>query len=62
MIQLPLPPTGSTANVDKIQDKNHPEISYIGIATQMGDGSWRCLANIGDMLCIVEVQIKTSKL
>lgn len=44
-------------DVDGIQDPNH-DITYIGKATRMDDGTWRCLANAGGSLCIVEVNIK----
>jgi hypothetical protein len=32
-------------------------IRYIGKAVLMGDGTWRCLANVGGALCRVEVKI-----
>ena len=34
------------------------QISYIGKATKQLDGSWRCLANVGGKLCLVEIKIK----
>lgn len=33
-------------------------IMYIGKATRQEDGTWRCLANVGGALCLVEVSIK----
>ena len=32
-------------------------VEYIGTAKQQPDGTWRCLANVGGALCIVEVKI-----
>ena len=32
-------------DVDGMNDPNH-DITYIGKATQMDDGTWRCLANV----------------
>ena len=43
-------------DVDGIKDPNY-EITYIGKATQMDDGTWRCLANVEGALCLVEVKI-----
>lgn len=44
-------------SVDGLED---PEtgIQYWGIATKQPDGTWRCLANVNDHLCVVEVNIK----
>ena len=32
-------------------------IEYIGKAHRQPDGTWRCLANVGGALCLVEVKI-----
>jgi hypothetical protein len=32
-------------------------VVFIGKAKQQSDGTWRCLANVGGALCIVEVKI-----
>ncbi|MCK9567558.1 hypothetical protein M0R72_01250 [Candidatus Pacearchaeota archaeon] len=47
-------------NVDGMHDPNH-DITYIGKATKMEDGTWRCLANVEGALCLVEVNIRPSK-
>jgi len=47
-------------DVDGMADPNH-DITYIGKATKMEDGTWRCLANVEGALCLVEVNIKPSK-
>lgn len=41
-------------DVDGMADRNHPEISFIGKATLMTNGKWRCLANVSGMMCLVE--------
>ncbi len=44
--------------VDGMRDPKRPEIRYVGIAARQPDGTWRCLAIIGDgLLCSVEVKI-----
>ena len=43
-------------DVDGMADHKH-NIIYIGKATKMEDGTWRCLANVGGSLCLVEVNI-----
>jgi hypothetical protein len=37
-------------------------VRFIGKATQQFDGKWRCLADVGGALCIVEVNIKFESL
>jgi hypothetical protein len=32
-------------------------IRYLGEAALMGDGSWRCLADVGGCLCVVELRL-----
>ena len=44
-------------DVDGMADPNH-NITYIGKATKMEDGTWRCLANVEGALCLVEVNIR----
>lgn len=39
---------------DHVDDKG---IRYIGKARRQSDGTWRCLANVGGALCLVEVKI-----
>lgn len=34
-----------------------PGLVLMGTATKMQDGTWRCLANVGGALCLVEVSI-----
>jgi len=57
MKQLQLLTTGEIADVDGMVDRKREGISYIGQATKQFDGTWRCLANVGGMLCLVEVKI-----
>jgi len=56
--QLSLPPTGEKINVHNMMDRKHEAIRYIGEATKQFDGTWRCLADIGGMLCLVEVKVR----
>jgi hypothetical protein len=44
-------------DIDKYLDEDL-QIEYLGKATKQLDGSWRCLANVGGKLCLVEVKIK----
>ena len=32
-------------------------IRFLGDAEQQFDGTWRCLANVGGALCLVEVRV-----
>lgn len=51
------PPT--QIDVDKrIDEESDGAISYIGNATLQPDGTWRCLANVGGALCLVEVKLR----
>jgi hypothetical protein len=54
-------PTNMTLDVDGMKDPNK-DITYIGKATQMDDGTWRCLANVAGALCLVEVNINQKEL
>lgn len=47
--------TGKEINVDKMVDSRGVE--FIGFASEMSDGSWRALANVGGAFCIVEVKV-----
>lgn len=44
-------------DINGVEDPKH-HIKYIGKATQMEDGTWRCMANVEGNLCLVEVNIK----
>jgi hypothetical protein len=46
--------------VDGIKDSKR-DITYIGNATKMEDGTWRCLANVEGQLAVVEVSINFNK-
>jgi hypothetical protein len=50
----------SELDVDGMKDPNH-DITYMGKATRMDDGTWRCLANVEGALCLVEVDVNLSK-
>jgi hypothetical protein len=47
--------TGTEINVDGMHDAKG--VRFLGKATLMGDGTWRCLADVGGALCRVEVKI-----
>lgn len=36
-------------------------IQYFGKAGLQPDGTWRCLANVGGALCVVEVSIRETQ-
>lgn len=44
-------------DVDGIIDPRHPGVQYWGKATRQNDGTWRCMANVEGMLCLVEISI-----
>jgi hypothetical protein len=44
-------------DVDGIIDPFRLGIQYLGKATRQANGTWRCLANVGGALCLVEVSI-----
>ena len=44
-------------NIDRMMDHKN-NIQYLGKATLQFDGTWRVLANVEGMLCLVEVSIK----
>ncbi len=58
----PAPPTrtGKKVNVQGRMDEARG-IEYLGDAWEMSDGTWRCLANVRGMLCLVEVTITELK-
>ena len=44
-------------DVDGVVDET-ANIRYIGKALRLFDGRWRCLADVGGALCIVEVTVR----
>lgn len=52
-----LPFYGATIDVDGVQDPRCPEIQYWGKATHVFDNVYRCYANVGGNLCIVEITV-----
>jgi hypothetical protein len=44
-------------DVDGLVDET-TGVSYIGKARRVFGGQWRCLANVGGALCLVEVRIR----
>lgn len=55
--QLPLPFYGETIDVDGITDPQCDSITYWGKATCVFDNVYRCYANVGGNLCIVEITV-----
>lgn len=56
--QLPLPePFHKTVDLDGVVGKRKDKISYIGTFTEQPNGLYRGLANVGGMLCLVEVNL-----
>lgn len=56
MTQLELRPSNpKEVDVDGMMDRKG--VIFLGKATQQFDGTWRCLANVGGALCLVEVKI-----
>lgn len=55
--QLPLPFYGKTIDVDGVRDPKCIEITYWGKATCVFDNVYRCYADVGGNLCIVEVTV-----
>lgn len=55
---MPLPFTPREIDVDGMTDERDGGfIEFYGKATSQPDGTWRCLANVGGTLCVVEVTI-----
>ena len=50
-----------TVTVDGMYDPKHPEIQYWGKASRQADGRYKCYANVGGLLCVVEVSIRFSE-
>ena len=48
---------GTEFSCDGMRDSKDPEIEYIGKATRLPNGKWKCLAIVHSALCIVEVTI-----
>ena len=47
--------TGKEVNVNGYIDAKG--IEYLGVAHEMEDGTWQCLANVHGSLCLVEVTL-----
>jgi|HubBroStandDraft_2_1064218.scaffolds.fasta_scaffold105994_2 hypothetical protein len=48
-------------NVTEIDLDGHVDskgVNFIGKAKRQSDGTWRCLADVGGCLCVVEVRIR----
>lgn len=55
---LPIPFTPREIDVDGMTDeRGGVYIEFYGKATLQPDGTWRCFANVGGALCIVEVNV-----
>lgn len=49
------------SNVTEIDLDGHVDskgVRFIGKAKRYADGTWRCLADVGGALCVVEVRIR----
>lgn len=56
--QLGLPFYGKVVDVDGMEDPKYKgQIHYMGKAHHVFDHTYRCLANVGGALCVVEVTI-----
>ena len=49
--------TNTTVDVDGMLDRKNG-VRFLGLATLMGHGTWRCLADVQGALCLVEVKIR----
>ncbi len=56
--QLGLPFYGKTLDVDGRLDLDGL-VTYYGKATHVFDRTYRCLARVGDALCIVEIEVSS---
>ena len=56
--QLPLPFYGKVIDVDGKRDPKCDQITYWGKAVCVFDNVYRCYANVGGTLCIVEVNVR----
>jgi len=56
--QMPLPFYGATIDVDGMHDPKCDQITYWGKATCVFDNVYRCYANVGGNLCIVEISVR----
>ena len=56
--QRALPFYGKTIDVDGRHDLDGL-VTYYGKATHVFDRTYRCLARVGDVLCIVEITVGT---
>jgi hypothetical protein len=57
MSRIPAEMTPETVNVDGLRDSRDNTIEYLGIAMRQPDGTYLCLANVGGLLCKVQVNI-----
>ncbi len=56
--QLGLPFNPAIIDLDGIEDPKYKgQVRYIGKASLIFDNSYRCLANVGGALCVVEATI-----
>lgn len=54
--QLEFGPTKRTICIEGRIDESR-QIRYLGEATQMFDGTWRCLAEVQGCLCLVQITL-----
>jgi dTMP kinase len=45
-------------SVNGMVDSRNPDVRLMGIATRQDDGSYKAIAQVGDALCVVQVQLK----
>jgi hypothetical protein len=57
MVEVTARPAATEIDVDGLVDEAH-NIRYLGKATRGFDGRWRCLADVGGALCLVEVTVR----
>jgi hypothetical protein len=55
--QLPLPFFGQTIDVDGMKDPKCDQITYWGKAVCVFDNVYRCYANVGGTMAIVEITV-----
>lgn len=48
-------------DVDGRVDAKNDQIRFIGKARRQTDGTWRCIADVGGALCVVQVKITEEK-
>ena len=57
MVEVTANADATEIDVDGVVDET-TGIQYIGKATKTFGGRWRCLANVGGALCLVELTVK----